>query len=116
VADIATLNLQSNSRIVKALRDHLLPKKEKGGPKSAQLRQLFMTSQMTSIINGEHEDVDLDMAAHVWDMPVVKLWSDILALFQGKGRSGSSSFWIMMCTTVKSVNPNNKRGIQATLR
>jgi hypothetical protein len=80
---------QSNSR-VESLRDHLLPKKEKGGPKSAQLRQLFMKSQMTSIINGDHEDVDLDMAAHVWDMPVVKMWADILSLFEGKGRSGSS--------------------------
>ena len=29
----------SNSKVVKALRDHLLPKKDKGGPKSAQLRQ-----------------------------------------------------------------------------
>jgi hypothetical protein len=48
------------------------------------------------------------MAAHVWDMPVVKLWANILALFEGKGCSGSSSFWSMMCTTVKSVIPNNK--------
>jgi CHASE3 domain sensor protein len=46
---------QSNSRVIKALRDHLLPKKEKGGPKSAQLRQLFMTSQMTCIINPRAE-------------------------------------------------------------
>ena len=99
---------QSNSRVVKALRDQLLTKKEKGGSKSAQLRQLFVTSQMTSIIDGDHEDVDLDMAAHVWDMPVVKLWADILALLEAKGRSGSSNFWIMMCTAVKSVNPNKK--------
>ncbi len=28
----------SNSKVVKALRGHLLPKKEKGGPKSVQLR------------------------------------------------------------------------------
>ena len=51
--------MQSNSRVIKALRDHLLPQKEKGGPKSAQLWQLFMTSQMTSIINGENEKIDL---------------------------------------------------------
>jgi hypothetical protein len=49
---------QSNSRVIEALRDHLLPKKEKGGPKSAHLRQLFMTSQMTCIINGENEKID----------------------------------------------------------
>ena len=42
---------QSNTRVIKALSDHLVPKKDKGGPKSEQLRQLFMTSQMTSIIN-----------------------------------------------------------------
>jgi hypothetical protein len=53
---------------MKALRDHLVPKKEKGGPKSAQLRQLFTTSHMTSIINGEHEDIDLDVAEKIWDM------------------------------------------------
>jgi hypothetical protein len=41
-------------------------------------------------------------------MPVVQLWADILALFEGKGRSGSSSFWSMMCAAVKSVNPKIK--------
>ena len=41
-------------------------------------------------------------------MPVVRLWADILALFEGKGRSGSSSFWSMMCAAVKSVNPKIK--------
>jgi hypothetical protein len=41
-------------------------------------------------------------------MPVVKLWADILALFEGKGRSGSSSFWSMMYAEVKSVNPKLK--------
>jgi hypothetical protein len=87
---------QSNSRVIKALRDHLLPKKEKGGPKSAQLWQLFMTSQMTCIINGENEKIDLETAEQIWDMPVVRLWEDILAHFEGKGRSGSSSFWSMM--------------------
>jgi hypothetical protein len=51
---------QCNSRVIKALRDHLLPKKEKGRPKSVQLRQLFMTSQMTCIINGENEKIDLE--------------------------------------------------------
>jgi hypothetical protein len=35
---------RSNSKVVKALRDHLLPKKEKAGPKTGQLRQLFMTA------------------------------------------------------------------------
>jgi cyclophilin family peptidyl-prolyl cis-trans isomerase len=44
---------QANTRVIKALRDHLLPKKaEKGGPKTAQLRQLFMTAQMTAIVDG----------------------------------------------------------------
>jgi hypothetical protein len=84
---------QSNSRVIKALRDHnLLPKNEQGGPKSAQLRQLFMTSQMTSIINGENENIELETAEQIWDLPVVQLWADILALFEGKGRSESSSF------------------------
>ncbi len=99
---------RSNSKVVKALRDHLLPKKEKGGPKTGQLRQLFMTAQMTSIINGEMEEIDLDTADKIWYMPVVKLWADILALFEGKGRSGSSSFWSIMCAAIKSVNPNDK--------
>jgi hypothetical protein len=67
---------RSNSRVVKALRDHLLPKKEKGGPKSGQLRQLFMTAHMTSIINGDNEEIDLETAEHIWDMPVIKLWAD----------------------------------------
>ena len=49
---------QSNTRVIKSLRDHLLPKKEKGGPKSAQLRQLFMTAQMTAIIDGDHTEID----------------------------------------------------------
>ena len=44
---------------------------EKGGPKSAQLWQFFMMSRMTSIIKGEHEDIDLDMAAHIWDIAAV---------------------------------------------
>jgi hypothetical protein len=99
---------RSNSRVVKALRDHLLPKKEKGGPKSGQLRQLFMTAHMTSIINGDNEEIDLETAEHIWDMQVIKLWVDILALFEGKGRSRSSSFWSMMCADVKSVNPSDK--------
>jgi hypothetical protein len=105
---------QSNTRVIKALRHHLVPKKDKGGPKSAKLRQFFMTSQkrlqMTSIINGEHEEIDLDVAKQIWDMPVVKLWAeaDILALFEGKGRSGSSSFWSMMCSAMKSVNSKIK--------
>jgi hypothetical protein len=97
-----------NSSVVKALRDHLLPKKEKGGLKSGQLLQFFMTAQMTSIINGDNEEIDLETAEYIWDMPVIKLWADILALFEGKGRSGSSSFWIMMCAAVKSVNPSDK--------
>jgi hypothetical protein len=91
---------QSNSRVIKALRDHLLPKKEKVGPKASQLRQLFMTSQITSIINGDHEEIDLEEANRIWDMPVVKLWADILTLFEGKGRSGSSGFWSLMCAAV----------------
>ena len=99
---------RSNSKVVKALRDHLLPKKDKGGPKTGQLRQLFMTAQMTSIINGEMEEIDLETADQIWYMPVVKLWADILALFEGKGRSGSSSFWSIMCAAIKSVNPNDK--------
>jgi hypothetical protein len=99
---------RSNSKVVKAMRYHLLPKKEKGGPKTGQLRQLFMMAQMTSIINGEMEEIDLDTADKIWYMPVVKLWADILALFEGKGRSGSSSFWSIMCAAIKSVNPNDK--------
>jgi hypothetical protein len=87
---------------------HHHPKKEKGGPKSGQLRQLFMTTHMTSIINGYNEDIDLETAEQIWEMPVIKLWADILALFEGKGRSGSSSFWSMMCAAVKSVNPSDK--------
>jgi len=46
-----------------------------------------MTSQMTCIINGENEKIDLETAEQIWDMPVVRLWADILALFEGKGRS-----------------------------
>jgi hypothetical protein len=42
-----------------------------------------MTAQMTSIINGEMEEIDLETADQIWYMPVVKLWADILALFQG---------------------------------
>ena len=80
---------QSNTRVIKSLRDHLLPKMEKGGPKSAQLRQLFMTAQMTTIIDGDHTEIDLNMAERICDMPVVKLWADILALFECKGRSKS---------------------------
>ena len=87
---------------------HLLSKKEKGGPKSAQLRQLFMTSQMTCIINGENEKIDLETAEQIRDMSVVRLWSDILVLFEGKGRSRSSSFWSMMCAAGKSINPKIK--------
>jgi hypothetical protein len=84
---------QANTRVIKALRDHLLPEKaEKGGPKTAQLRQLFMTAQMTAIVDGEHTEINLQTAESIWTMPVVKLWADILALFEGKGRSGSSSF------------------------
>jgi hypothetical protein len=37
-----------------------------------------------------------------------RIWADILALFEGKDRSGSSSFWSMMCAAVKSVNPKIK--------
>jgi hypothetical protein len=99
---------QSNSRVIKALRDHLLPKKEKGGPKSAQLRQLFMTSQVTSIIYRENEKIDLETAEQIWDMPVVQFWANILTLFEGKGRSGSSRFWSMICAAVKNVNPKIK--------
>jgi hypothetical protein len=135
---------RSNSRVVKALRDHLLPKKEKGGLKSGQVRQFFVTAQMTSIINGDNEEIDLETAEHIWDKRdrccllvldsvtsapqcirqprprvylkegtyhtrlVIKLWADILALFEGKGRSGSSSFWSMMCAVIKSVNPSDK--------
>jgi hypothetical protein len=100
---------QANTRVVKALRDHLLPKKaEKGGPKTAQLRQLFMTAQMTAIVDGEHTEINLETAEYIWTMPVVKLWADILALLEGKGRSGSSSFWSLMCNAVKSVNPKIK--------
>ena len=67
-----------------------------------------MTSQMISIINVDNEEIDLETTEHIWDMPVIKLWADILALFEGKGRSGSSSFWIMMCAAVNSVNPSVK--------
>ncbi len=67
-----------------------------------------MTSQMTCIINGENEKIDLETAEQIWDMPVVRLWADILALFEGKDRSGSSSFWSMMCAAVKSVNQKIK--------
>ena len=52
-----------------------------------------MTAQIASIINGENEDIDIETSDHVWDMQVVELWADILALFEGKGRSGSSIFW-----------------------
>ena len=98
-----------NTRIIKVLRDHLLPKKaEKGGPKTAQLRQLFMTAQMTAIVDGEHTEINLETAECIWTMPVVKLWADILSLFEGKGRSGSSSFWSLMCNAVKSVTPRSR--------
>ena len=42
-----------------------------------------MTMQMTSIINGDNDEIDLDTLEYIWDMPVIKLWADILALFQG---------------------------------
>jgi hypothetical protein len=67
-----------------------------------------MTVHMTSIINSDNEEIDLETAEHIWDMPVIKLWADILALFEGKGRSWSSSFWSMMCAAVKRVNPSDK--------
>ena len=67
-----------------------------------------MTSQMTCIINGQNEKIDLETTEQIWDMPVVRLWADILGLFEGKGRSGFSSFWSMMCATVKRVNPKIK--------
>ena len=102
---------RSNSRVVKALRDHLLPKKEKGGPKSGQLRQLFMTAHMTSIINGDNEDIDLETAEQIWEMPVIKLWADILALFEGKGRSGSSSFWSMHVRCCQERQPQRQSAI-----
>ena len=60
---------QSNTLVIKSLSDHRLLKKEKGVPKFAQLRQLFMTSQMSSIINGDHGDIDLDTAKSTWDRP-----------------------------------------------
>ena len=60
---------QSNTLVIKSLSDHCLLKKEKGVPKFAQLRQLFMTSQMPSIINGDHGDIDLDTAKSTWDRP-----------------------------------------------
>ena len=56
----------------------------------------------------ENEVFDIETAEQIWHMPVVQLWADILALFEGKGRSGSSSFWCMMCTAVKFVNPKIK--------
>ena len=101
---------QTNTRVIKDLRDHLLPKKaEKGGSKTAQLRQLFMTAQMTVIVDKENTDINLDTVERIWTMPVVMMWADILALFEDKGgRSGSSSFWKLMCTAVKSVNPKIK--------
>ena len=40
---------------------------------------------MTSIINGDHGDIDLDIEQSIWDMPAVKLWADNLALFEDKG-------------------------------
>jgi hypothetical protein len=36
------VSFTNNSRVIKSLHDHLLLKKEKGGPKSAQLRQLIL--------------------------------------------------------------------------
>jgi hypothetical protein len=79
---------KANTRVIKALRDHLLPKKtEKGGPKTAQLRQLFMTAQMMAIVDGEHTEINLETAECIWKMPVVKLWADILALFEGRDYS-----------------------------
>ena len=100
---------RSNSRVVKALSQNFCQRnKKKGGPKTGQIRQLFMTAQMTSIINGDNEEIDLETADKIWYMSVVKLWEDILALFEGKGRSGSSSFWSLMCDDIKSVNPNDK--------
>jgi hypothetical protein len=35
---------------------------------------------MTSIIKGENEKIDLETAEQIWDMSVVQLWADILAL------------------------------------
>ena len=60
------------------------------------------------------EEIDLDTADKIWYMPVVKLWTDILTLFEGKGRSGSSSFWSIMCAAIKSVNPNDKSTSQTS--
>ena len=60
------------------------------------------------IINGENEKIDLETTEQIWDMPVVRLWADILGLFEGKGCSGFSSFWSMMCAAVKRVNPKIK--------
>ena len=51
----------ANRACIKALKDHLVPKKDRGGPHAVQLRQIFMTSAVTDIINGDGK-VDLKTA------------------------------------------------------
>lgn len=97
----------ANRACIKALKDHLVPKKDKGGPQAVQLRQIFMTSAVTDIINGDGK-VELKTAEEIWKFPAVTIYADLLALFEGKGRSGTSSFWSIMTAAIKSVNPRIK--------
>ena len=100
----------ANSAFIGALKRHFAPQKATGktftakGSLSTQLRHLLHTDAIGKILNNDFSDMPANMHETPWHQPAVKVWMDIIDLFEDKGKSGDNSFYATMRTAAASLN------------
>ena len=80
------------------------------GNNNAQIRAILHTDEILRIINDDWGESGFDDGTPIydypWENPAVKVWCKLLDLFEGKGKTGTNSYYSTMRATVGSVNPS----------
>ena len=98
----------ANRTFVDTISTFLLPEgdKQKGAMVEA-LRAAVITPEYTRLRQGDFQDwTKFDYRKMSASQPAVRLWVDILNIFEGAGQSGVNSFYSQLTSALASCNPN----------
>jgi hypothetical protein len=102
---------RANQTLLEALRKYFLI--ENTHALSDQLQQALDSPTVKRAIAMDFSDWD-EVWAHqqFWHQPAVRVWADILDIFQGKERSSINSFWSSLCDAAGSCNQQLRKPAQ----
>ena len=99
---------EDQKRALRSLKAYLTSAAAKKGERGSELTALLSSTTTTEIINGEFDTIKPEYMAKVWHAPAVVKFADLLELLEGKGRTGSGSFWSSMQEPIRHVHPERK--------